>query len=154
MQSACRRCRYVRSLGVMKLTPQPIAEPAIDPSAPPMRYPNRFRPGQSANPLGRRSPIERARALAVDRQKLFEELIGELAARLGRKPGRAELLLVEAAAQQAIEGRELRKKGRSSAEPDRLLGRLIGMLGLSARSAEPVRVDTLRERLLDGEAAE
>jgi hypothetical protein len=97
--------------------------------------PHAFQKGApSANPLGRASPKirakERAERLAVDRQAVTDGLLADVTAMLGREPGMAQRLLIESAAQQAIEGREARRSGRSSAEPDRLLARMLGMLGL------------------------
>jgi hypothetical protein len=93
----------------------------------------RFQPGQSGNPGGARTALERGRIKAVERQRIVADLITEL----GHKPSRSELMLIEAAAAQSQEGAELRRRDKSSAEPDRLLARILTKLNLGPR--EPSR---------------
>jgi len=64
-------------------------------------------------------------------------IIAELTAGLGHTPNRAEQLLIEAAAAQAVEGAKLRRRGKSSADADRLLLRAIATLHRLAPAATP-----------------
>lgn len=93
----------------------------------------RFKPGQSGNRHGRGSLKVRAAAAEVERQVVVAELLADL----DHPPTTAERLLIDSIASQVVEARRLRARGQSTAEPDRLITRMVGKLLPSGRRQAP-----------------
>jgi hypothetical protein len=79
----------------------------------------------------------RARELAVEAELERQVGAAELERDLGRPPSAAERLLIETTAAQVVEGRKLRRQGKSSEMQDRLVYRGLSALGIRQGPAKP-----------------
>jgi hypothetical protein len=77
------------------------------------------------------------RELLVEDEAARQAVADGLVRDLGRTPSAAELLLIEGISSQAVEGRKLRRRGRSSEMQDRLVSRDLKRLGIKQGPATP-----------------
>jgi hypothetical protein len=133
---------------LMSQTEQHLEQPEKQPSRLGGATGAGFMPGQSGNPRGRQSLIERARLEEAERKALVAELVDGFTRRLGREPFADELLALNTITRLELEARRLASKGKSTGRQDDRIGRMLRQVGLSAGASRAVKATNARPRSL------